>query len=160
VPRRAVVRLVVVLVPTALLIAIVTLLALTAPPARVPTGPQIPATPMSFQAPTPAYAGGWSWYNFTVTLNQPNLTWKIFEFTVIPGPLSRAPTNWSLTVQDAASTTVASYELVSGHWTTLSAAPTSTGETIVLETDSSLTMGEFAVESPSLGPGSWGVELS
>jgi hypothetical protein len=115
---------------------------------------------MAFSPPTPDYGRSWIWYNFTVTVYQPNLTWKMFEFKITPGPLTRGSANWTLTIQDAASSPVASFEPAFGNWTSLSPALAATGETIVLETDSSLTMGDFSVACPSLGPGSYSVELS
>ena len=157
--RRTTVRLGVVLVPTVLLVAGVAYLVLTLPPTRSPQGPQIATSPLTFAPPVTSYSGDRIWYNFTSKVDQQNITWGMVRFQTEPGPLTRGTANWSLEVRNVASEVDASYTLVAGNWTSDSAAPVLSGETIVLETDSSLTMGAFGTSCPSLGSGAWGVEI-
>jgi len=113
-----------------------------------------------FPSPNATYTGDRIWYNFTVTVDRANLTWAMLQFHVTPGPLTRDPANWTLNARDSGSVMVAAFGEAGGNWTTGSTFLVTTGETIVLETDSPLTMGEFGVSCPTLGPGNWTVELS
>lgn len=164
-PQRGVIRdwsgIAVVVAGAVILVAAFSFLALAIPfSTRAPEGPQLASSPVTFQDPNTSYAGHEIWYNFTVTAQQENLTWNEIEFQVVPGPLTRAMTNWSLEVQNATLGVVAGYQLQSGNWTSTSAAPVSDGETIVLQTDSPLLFGFLDAFYPSLGGGSWGVEIS
>lgn len=148
------------LVPALLLVAGVAVYVLTLPPSRSPEGPQVSPTVLSVASPGPAYGVGKVWNNFTVTAYRTNLTWNLFQFFITPGPLTRGPANWTLFAQTTESALLATFVYFAGDWTSSSSAPVMTGDTLVLETDSSLTMAEFGVSWPSLGTGTYGVELS
>jgi len=162
VPRRSAVRLVVALAPALILVGGIVALVITThtPNSTQSLGPQLPGPPLMFPSPNATYTGDRIWYNFTVTVDRANLTWAMLQFHVTPGPLTRDSANWTLNARDSGSVVVAAFSEAGGNWTTDSASFVSTGETIVLETDSPLTMGAFGVSCPTLGPGNWTVGLS
>ena len=159
--RRPVVRFGVVFLPVLVLVAIVATVAIFATTHSPPRSPGAPAYSAPFQFSThPAnYVGRWIWYNFSVQANQPNVTWAMLVLYVTPGPLTKAPSNWSLTAVGLSSEVVATFELAAGNWTSSSTMVVVTGETISLETDSSLTLGGFTAAWPTLGHGTEGEEL-
>lgn len=157
--RRRALRFGIVLAPALALVVSVAYLALTVPPSQSPQGPpaRTPALAVSF--PVTSYLGSRIWYNFTVTAEASNVSWASVQFGVEPGPLTKAATNWSLGVWNAAGDLVAPHQSDSQNWTTVSAAPVVSGESVVLETDSPLTFGSLWAEWPTVGPGAWGVEI-
>ncbi|MFI5415460.1 MAG: hypothetical protein ACHQ16_07395 [Candidatus Lutacidiplasmatales archaeon] len=159
--RRSAVRFGVVFLPVLVLVAVVVVFVTTLPPPTSPDRPGAPAysAPLQFPSPNASYGGSRIWYNFSLTVNQPNLTWTMLRFSVTPGPLTKGISNWSLSAIGRSSEVVATFQLTAGNWTSASPAIVVTGDLLSLETDSSLTFGEFGVSWPSLGPGSYGVEL-
>jgi hypothetical protein len=149
------------MLPTLVLAAFVAILAITLPQPLSPRGPGglASSTALEFLAPTPSYEGSRLWYNFSVTVNQPNLTWAMLRFSVTPGPLTRSISNWTLRAIDPGSDLVASFQLAAGNWTSDSTRGVVTGDSLLLEADSSLTLGDFNAAWPGLGPGSYSVEL-
>ena len=145
------------------IVAVLVYAAEIAPASRSLGAPKLPARSpgkIEFANGSISYSAGRTLYGFNLTAVTDNLSWSQVLFSVTPGPLSGAPTNWTLRVGNETTGKIFPFVRSGWNWTTPTPDPPRLGEALLLSVDSPLVGGSLTATWPSLGPGNWDLPIT
>jgi hypothetical protein len=128
-----------------------------------PGGPIVPpphVAELEIGSARTTYSGGDTVYTLNVTYVATNLSWNQVQFSIVPGPLSGAETNWTLQVVNTTSGVHYDFVVAGGNWTTTTSDTPRLGEAVVVSTDTPLVGGAMEASWPAVGAGSFSVSIT